>query len=159
MPSSQGWKTRHTCHMGRLKEKGKLRIGVFRFPGKKNLHSVTDRCHLERAIHESQRRRCWLSLKDCGLIILLESWSWLTPSVEPSPSYWFKFIPTKVWKQKPQGMSFVTTTSRHRIQPLPFCSHEEHPRNSHRVGFHVFSANGQQCSHSHTHATREPKLL
>lgn len=34
IPNSQGWKTRHTCHIGHLKENGEIKIEVFMFPEK-----------------------------------------------------------------------------------------------------------------------------
>lgn len=34
MPNNQGWKIRHTCHIGHLKENGEIETGVFMFPEK-----------------------------------------------------------------------------------------------------------------------------
>lgn len=34
MPDSQGWKTRHTCHIGHLRKNGGIKTGVIMFPEK-----------------------------------------------------------------------------------------------------------------------------
>lgn len=37
IPNSQGWKTRHTCHIGHLKENGEIKTAVFMFPEKSSV--------------------------------------------------------------------------------------------------------------------------